>query len=144
MGGRQGKWSWKRWRKKSVEISASLTDLKMSQQTMQLVVVVVVAVVCCTLFLLLLLVTCLHTMHLVVVICLRCCCCTSCLPACKSRQRWRKCVRERKRGGRARQHDGDMTYFCICVAAPETATFTPLLPCNTALPRPRLLTICVA
>lgn len=107
--------------KKSVEISASLTDLKMSQQTMQLFVVV--AVVCCTL-LLLLLVTCLHTMHLVVVICLRCCCCcTSCLPA-KADSATEK-VQGRERG---RQHDGDMTYFCICVAAPETATCTPLTP----------------
>lgn len=88
--------------KKSVEISASLTDLKMSQQTMQLLVVV--AVVCCTL-LLLLLVTCLHSMHLVVVICLRCCCC--CHPACLQKQtaRQRKCKGERERETARRGHD---------------------------------------
>lgn len=83
--------------KKSVEISASLTDLKMRQQIMQLVVVAIV--VCCTL--LLLVVTCLHTMHLVVVICLRCCCCccTSCLPvkAVSNGDSATEKVRERKR-----------------------------------------------
>lgn len=89
--------------KTSVEISASLTDLKMSQQTMQLLVVV--AVVCCTL-LLLLLVTCLHTMHLVVVICLRCCCCcTFCLPAKADSATEKVQERERERETARRGHD---------------------------------------